>query len=463
MTLQIVQGSTSYDIQAGGTGIYLVDWVPAIAEQDETGNWPASVYEVLSVDVPASSHNDLAGHLQKLHTILTKAQDFDGSPVDISPVYLQDQLANESGLRQALIRRGSVRPDQGWHKPPVSPGNFLPSATLAIERTPFWEHTAIANTAAFDIHTIGGTWDYGATENILGDVPARIEKFEWDSNTGSGTIYEIWTGFRSNRFGNRDNFVPQWQCKDGTPGTDTSLVADAETYSTNTAAQCTFATNTAMVGRSGITLEDVTSNYADQRGRYKVLCRARTTGSRTYRLRMIEGFESSTEWATHWRFMVNTSSYKFYPAGEIQIPPQRFMRGSADSLTLLRKHHLKIEAEVAVDGTGNLNMDLLLLVPIAEGHCYVKGAQIISTSLGISPTLLYHEPNGERNCVAWKYSAGGTRPGATPLFDADDWYMPTGSGTLVVAAQQDGVSDKDDRITMALGYYERWVTLRGSE
>jgi hypothetical protein len=466
VTLQIVQGSTSYDIQSGGTGFYLVDWVPAIAEQDEMGNWPASVFESMTFNSPASSQDALAGHFQKLHTILRVAHDFDGEPMDVAPVYLQDQMASETNIRQALIRRGYARPNQGWHKPPVTPDAYMPSATLAIERTPFWEHTAASNTQAKDLHTIGGAWDYGTTDNVLGDVPARIEKFAWDSNTGSGTLYEIWTGFRTNRFGNRANFVPQWQCKDGVSGTDTSAVADAETYSTNTAAQCTFATDTSMVIRSGITLTSVTSNYADQRGRYKVLCRARTTGSRTYRLRMSEGFQGSTEWATHWRFVVNTSSYKFYPAGEIQIPPQRFRRGSADSTNLLRHYRLNIEAEVAAAGTGNLNMDLLLLVPISEGHCYISGAQIITTPLGPSPTYLYHEINGERSSVAWQYwgtepSTG--RPDTSPLFDADEWYMPTGTGSLIVAAQQNGVSDKDDRITMSVDYFERWVTLRGSE
>jgi len=464
MSLQIIRGSTSYDIQAGGTGIYLVDWIPAIAEQDENGNWPHSVYESLTFNIPASSHDNLSTHIQKLHTILTLAQDFDGESTDITPVYLRDQLANETFSRQAVIRRGSARFDQGWHRPPISPGNFLPSGTLAIERSPFWENDSASNTGAGDIHSIGGTWDYGSSETIVGDVPARIEKFAFDSNTGSGNvIYEVWAGFRTNRYGNRDNFLPLWQCKDGTTVTDTSLVADAATYNANTAAQCDFATNTAMAVRSTMTLEDMTGNYADQRGRYKVLCRARTTGTRTYRLRMSEGYAGSTDFATHWRFTVSTSSYAFYPAGEVQIPPQRFLRGSADSANLLRKYRLQIEAEVAATGAGNLNMDLLCLIPIAEGHCYIKGAQIVQTNLGISPTYLYHEPNGERSCIAWQYAVGGARPDTIPLFDADEWYLPTGTGTLVFAAQQEGASNTADRLNVTMDYFDRWITLRGSE
>jgi hypothetical protein len=75
---------------------------------------------------------------------------------------------------------------------------------------------------------------------------------------------------------------------------------------------------------------------------------------------------------------------------------------------------------------------------------------------------VYNSPIGQLDGKVQIYSGPTVTP-VEELHPDGAWSLRPTFGTLVVAAQRNGVSDKSDTVNLALDVYERWITLRGDQ
>lgn len=408
--------------------------------------------EAMSLAVKATSHDDLADKLQLIDQKARETSWYNDELAERYGVWLRCKMENESYPYQALLLdlRGHI--GESLHDPPASPGNLLKSYTLALERMPYWEATEHLTFSTTAIGALGGTYDYGAAHRAIGgDVPARIAKYKVRTYSPSWPLTEVWVGFRTDRFGTRGNFVPVWECEDGTVGTDTTGgVADSDA-SDGAKVQCDFATNEDMANRVTVKADDITTNYSDQRGRFTVLLRAKVGASTICRTRLLDGFYEADDWRTRSRVQISSTDWRLYQLGEVTIPP---VRGKTlpDSLA---RYSLRVEAE-RTSGSNDLHLDCLVLIPVAEGSVYFDGAKMAANY----ETYVYTHPDGTREGETMY----GNYPIASLAVSGGNFWLPLGEGSVVFAAQRDEDGHNlTDVCTHTFHYYKRWRSLRGAD
>jgi len=403
-----------------------------------------NVTETIPLRVQGSSHNDLAAKIDMLDDKLRQAEWYFDNFTEKYSVWLRAKMENESNARQALIRRGSGRLGSSLLYPPAQPGNMLRGYTLSLERYPWWEAT-VEGMSGVIVSCSGGD---AFLADVTGNIPARIGRLKiirWDLSV---TLAEVWLGFRSDRFGTASNFQSVWQCQDGTAGTDTSIGGSGSTT--------TFAGTTTMATRLTIELEDVTSNYTDQRGEFIVLLAAHVTnGTTTCHVRLKDGYSgaSAANWRVQDRVRIHqqTSGYLF-SLGTVKIPPMMHDRSTS---AVFRKFALRIDAEQTA-GTGYLVMDRLILIPFSEGALHIDGAAITNAN------NLYIETSADGIVSGWQWS--GSEPSTTVTVEPLNYGLPIGVEPRVVFAGQTATTFYPTATASVSiqQYYPRWRTLRGS-
>lgn len=435
-------------------------WEPTIAAEGDL-----RVTETITLQVQGDSHNDLADKLTALDDKFREIA-WHKDNVERYGVWLRVQLEGETQTRQALITEAKGQLGSSVFNPAVSPGSYLGQYQLALERMPLWEATEHTTFDAYSINCLGGTFDYTSTDppgTIAGDASARIAQTTFSGASGGGDepLAKFWLGFRTNRLGDRSNFLPVWECESGsysgTPHYDTSLVdgVGATDASGGAKLQCTFATQAGMEPRVTVNVGDVTSNYADQRGRYLILVRARVsdTGT-TCRIRLLDGFSSADSWRTQSRRTVSSNDWQLFAMGTVRIPPSR----GRFTLGFLRKFALRIEAE-RVSGSDNLELDCFVLIPTAEGLLYVDKGTVKYLAGDTNPVVIKIHPDDYMD--GWAYTGG--YPIKSVTVEPIQYELPVGDGLLVLAAQRSTEHHLDDYINLSLQFYNRWRTLRGAE
>lgn len=445
--------TSTLNLYGGAHGIRLArnGWRPVVVAP---GGSLEPVKEVMRLQIEGSDHDNLAAREQALMTKLREAQEYQDSKVEVYGIWLRDKLPDETGTRQAFIKAGSLKIGETIHSPPVSPGNFLSNATLTLKRMPFWENLNLSTISAGGISGTGGSYDYSS---VGGDVGARIMQTIFKGATGwTGPLYEFWMGFRTDRFGDRANFEPVWECEDGTNGTDSSDAVDA-TASAGNKVTCDFGAEEDMVARVTVAVEDVTADYTDQRGEFAVLLRAKVGASTTCRVRLLDNFASATTWRTQGRVEVSSTSWKLYPVGSVSIPP---LRGSQYlHHNKLRNYSLRIEAERA-SGSNDLDLDCFILIPTAEKSLYFAGGNVRKFGSITYPATIYITPEG---LIYGDQADAGSMPTASIKdIDAPGYELPVGDGTLYLAAQREASHVLTDGCGIILKVLPRWSFLRGS-
>lgn len=423
-------------------------WIQAAGnEGDET------VEEVITVHVEGTSHDNLASLVQSLDEKIEQVGLYRG-PLEQYAVWLRAKLNNETGTRQALLlraRRSAARARSLFTRHE----NVLDEVQIGLERMPWWEPTAGTSYQLLGLNCLGGMGDYttygGSPGAVRGDVPARMSVSVGSALVGSGNpIVELWCGFRTNRYGNRTNFVPNWDCRLGTLANSTTTVAEG-TARSGTLARCTFG-DPSMLPRVTIETNDVTANEEDQRGSFIVLLRARlSNGSTTCRARLMMGMASGASWLGLGRVTISGTSWRLYNMGRVNLPSFGFY-----SLADLFYSAIRIEAE-RVSGSGNLDMDCLTLIPDNEGHFYANGLQVTYTPQ--TNGVINQRPND--SVVSVTYDAL-----INPIAISEAQVhrgVPVGNGVAVVAGQRSGESNLNDSVNLFFSLYPRWATLRGTE
>ena len=411
------------------------------------------VPEAMTLHVEGSSPDDLASILQLLSDKVREVGWYaDG--VERYGVWLRAQMPDESGARQALVTGMRYEPIVSFYAPPAAPGNFMQEGcSLAIERTPWWE-SIIHNTAIVPLNCTGGLADYSYPITVAGTIPARIAKTSFLGVSGSGPLYEFWLGFRSDRFGNRANLATVWDLgADGAGSNDTTTdVADATAHD-DYRARCTFGTATELK-RIQIALQSATTDYADQRGSFIVLLRAKVDAGTTCHVRLKDGFLYTAAIRAQQRVKITSTDWFLHALGTVDIPPSHGLL-AAD---FLRQYGFEIHASRTSD-SGYLDMDCLILIPRTEGSLHVTGAAVTYFLGDLRPATIMMTADGKVD--GWWYQSN--LPRATLAVEPDKYALPVGDGAVVIAGQRETEHDLDDGVNLSLSFYRRWRTLRGSE
>lgn len=419
------------------------------------------VAESMTLRVKGSSPDDLAAKLQLLDDKIREVG-WHADGVERYGVWLRTQLTDESGARQALVTGMRCEPAVSFYDRLVSPGSFVRGYSLALERMPWWESVRHIIYRGVEVNCLGGTYSYttygpGA---VVGNKPARIAYTSFNgASGGGGPLYEFWMGFRTDRFGDRANFVPVWdmgQSSESTPANDTTS-STADTPYGGYMWTCSFGDESELV-RVTKALLSVTSDYGDQRGEYTVLLRAKVGASTVCHVRLKDGFVQTTELRAHPRVKIDSTSWCLYVLGTINVPPSR----GIIQANFLRQYGLALHASRA-SGSNNLDMDCFILIPRAEGFIHVSGGVSgggVQYVLGDTrPIAVRMHPNGETD--GWWYTV--SMPYASVTVEPDGYALPVGDGSLVLAGQHETEHVLTDYVNVQMQTYRRWGTLRGSE
>jgi hypothetical protein len=446
----------------GGTdGFYLLDWVPEVGDDD----LPRPI-ETLTVAVEGSSHNDLADKISALDDFVQFVKDSISRPINPQVVRFEVKLDNETGERSSTVYKITSRFSRALNRPPVSPGNFIDEYVITIERDHWWEQH-LYGAELFQLATgIGcprtGTvlTDYGSKTDgdVGGTVKAKITSVQIRGDQSHAyNANEVWVGLRTDAIANdRTNFQPVWNCKDAT-----QILGDCTLQSTSTAIsgslyECDFTMQTILYPRNYLQLDDVTSYPEDQRGTYLVLLRARCTGSETYTGRVDSGFYNPTDPVLKAgpTFTIDQGSQFLYPAGYVSIPPARYAQRVDADANFLLSYCLVVNAGILSSGTGNLQMDALILVPVDEGFMYINNSWISSAY----NTWVVTDAFGGITSHSW-----GGYTVESPIVSPIDWSLPLGKGAVVLIAQRSDEQNRDDSYGIDFLYSKRYRTLRGSD
>ena len=381
--------------------------------QHVDGGDDGRVIDTITFMVRAATQDALAGVLQALDDKIEQVAAYTRDEVEIYGIWLRAKMNNETGTRQALIRSAKRSPIALWsgYSGSASGGYFyVERHSLAIERDANWEASSLTNYFPGSINSVGGTATVGTA---AGEKPARLARVKLDGDlTSGGPLTKLWLGFRTDRFGNKANFVPTWSLRLGdTFGADTTgAVANADaTAKDGFKVITTFATTPALAQRVIISVASVTANRSDQRGTFLVLLRAKLTGAGTVRVRMKDGLDQLKALKARPRVPISGTNWQLYELGSVQIPSP----GRVYSATqLLDSFAIAIDAE-QIGGTPStpaLHMDCLVLISMAEGWLSVTIDPITGQGVALNKNMqIFDLPDGGLQAVYF----GGVVPHTT--------------------------------------------------
>ena len=167
-------------------GFNLKSWVPQVAAGDE------NVIETITLRASASTNNALAAKIQDLEQFKRRVE-FSKNSAEMKCVFLRTQWDSESQTREAYVANLSYSLNAPYDLNAMH-GSYIDELTLAVERGAFWEAEAASSASYASLCMLGGKQTLSAS--VCGDVPARLEQFKVNPNSGSTNYTSmVWAGF----------------------------------------------------------------------------------------------------------------------------------------------------------------------------------------------------------------------------------------------------------------------------
>lgn len=481
--LRLVQGDsgTTLILNSSSTGFRLEEdgWNPVVASPVHMGD-PPPVLERLDLLLINTSNDNIATNMQSLHEMQVLADRYINDLTQVDPVWLIAQMDGETGQRRSLVRGITVQEKPSWFGAGESTINI--PLVLTVEREPYWESTTArdlpdyvrsSGQAAFSYDYTASGASVGA-HDIVGDIGARIRFFDFVSP--SDFIQHAWMGIRSvNKHGanSLSNFIDTWELEDGTNlDSEVSDSGDAGASGGNRVQVVPAGGGTDwddgfFYSVCQIKLSTVTANEEDNLGNFSWLLRARCsassstwevqawfhydTGSSIYnpvKSEIVEvNYNSASDYVIHelGLFPIGLRNYQTILESDIDFNHEAQFR-----ITILARR---------TSGSSNLHLDCLNPIPVDEGFCYldVPATGSFNQGFGISP---------KGDAVAVNYDPGVAIK-TEGVIDPSNFILPPGDGRIfMVVAAPNKVNDLE-AVTLNDGdigkYYERWLSLRGSE
>jgi hypothetical protein len=390
-----------------------------------------------------------------IEEFLENARRWNKDSLNIDSQWLEWNVDGES-VKRALLYEGSLSYPNYIGVGPMLP-NDKALARVAMTRHPFWETYPHVdeNFSGADFSCTGGKQILSA---VPGKVPARIRSMQIDgtSSLAGVEIETLWLGWRE-KYGGVANFDASLECEDGTNDTDATDTVDG-TASGSSKVQVDFSTETGLDRRMYITIHNHSiSYYAQYRGRYRILCRCKSTaGSTTLGVQLRTGYSSAQgTWVLPQEeiFITNTN-WQLKELGEFQIPPMGMAESMGAAAYPLLHSTMEVWAE-QISGSGYLDLDCLILIP-SDHFLYIDQAGISYSGSPINPVYVHTLAND--TLIAYADYATTTKNNLD--ISVHDWYIPVGDVMLVVAGQRAASHDLSDAVDITIDYHPRWFSYR---
>ena len=448
------------------------------------GSIPEYLTETIPVTIVGSTDNNFAAYLQTFAALQKRAAEYWVDPQQSTPVWYHEKLSAETGERRALVKSLGLAFDQETGSlmsgsPKTTAGK---KATLFVERHPYWERTTtriFPNTTPTAAAAVA--YDYTATADIVGDVPARVNAFGLRCGTAAITMDRFWLGIRSvGKHGATaiSGFVPVWEAEDGT-NADAEVADDGGGTEPNTASpgggSGDYITVTPVGGGTdwddgdfhGVAHIDATDvGYTaglDELGRFLWLMRAKVSaGEWQVRLRM--GYFTAKSFYDP--VLVDGTSWDYYEVANAAFPGRNMqaldiahVTADAELLTAIF-----IEAK-RTSGAGTLSIDCFCSIPIDEGFLKIWGGTLTNTT-----DMVFGQGPNEADQTIWGTAAGGFTYDVV-AFENENFRLPPGDGRIYCVYARVGSSVFTDQLEFGESaasnatpaYTERWTGLRGAE
>jgi hypothetical protein len=380
-------------------------------------------------------------------------------------------MDGETGERRALVRSIEIQYKPEWFGAGKSTLN-IPLA-LVIEREPYWENpTAVSLPATSPSAAACVVYDHtsGVSQDIVGDVGARIRYFELLTSPND-FVNTIWMGIRSaNKHGATgiSNFVNIWECEDGVNKPDATDTVDSTASGGN---RVTVAESTVDWDDGDFhpclfwKLQDVTANPGDQFGKFLWMLRAKCTAG-TWEIRLgfslgITVHQMSPPRDIQKDIVEVNTSWNFYEMGVMPISLRNIQAiTSTDRATSAENYYLVTIWARRTSGTGDLHLDCSCPVPVDEGFIKIQGpSQFYDETI-----MIGHAPQGIKQAL------GFTSPLYSQPYELkslENFILPLGDGRIYCIYSHSTAHDITAPIFFNPSnvgkYYERWLSLRGSE
>ena len=470
-------GGTELNLMAGVSGFQLAGngWAPNVADSIYFGE-PPPILESMKLLLKSSSQDDIASDMQALHQMQVWAEGYIKDPHQEDPVWLHAKMDNETGERRVLIRNIIVKYKTSW---------FGSSATaldvplvIAFIRQPYWESTSVRNLPDAALSAAAClVYDYTASgasvpaHDIVGDIGSRIRHFRiWSANVG---LAKCWIGARSEaKHSGLVTFQEIWECEDGTNFTDATDTVDATASGGNRVTVSESAVNWDD-GNFHPVLElllvNVTASVKPNLGNFLWMLRARLTGATTWEIRLRfsynrSGQEQDFGYIEKDIVEIDSALWNFYEMGIMAIGLRDMKAILFDDLTSLKEADFRVDIYARrTSGSGDLYLDCFCPIPIDEGFIKVNIDNVTLTNVALTFGI---SPIGTTEILAYS-TALGKILGTTGVLNIENFVLPPGDGRMYIIYSQDNSHLITGTVTLNdadVGkYYERWLSLRGSE
>ena len=477
IVLQFKQGDsgTTLSLNSASAGFSLAGWSPSVATPVHMGD-PAPIGEAIHLRLKQANQNTLATSMQSLHEMQVYAETYRNDVIFNTPVWLHAKMANETGERRALVHSISAQYKSSWFGPEATSEDI--PLVLNVVRSPYWESTTARTFPGFTSGaTISTVYNYTASasadaHDIVGDVGARIDNFQL--NPGStDSLGMFWMGIRSRNKWTADNlanFALVWECEDGTNNANESGITD-EVDATASGGDVVQLVETDLNWDAGTFLEvchitagnvDAT-NADDLHGLMLWLLRAKVA-SGTWEVQLRWGYPNMAD-ANYIKGSIVEFTSTSWVLKEMGTKPNPLNNIHVIDLSVndSAEYGIQIWAR-RTSGSGNLTLDGLFPVPLDEGFMKLAAP----TDFGaLQKIQLGQDPLGQWD-AAVKIAAGTGITQTGIINNINNFELPPGDGYIVCVFSDYASSDITDLIDFAdqadlTSYYERWLSLRGTE
>lgn len=471
-TLKLERGGTEVDLNGGVNDMdgFIVqdkfwDIYPFQIARMGYRNPPPIVEKAIPILAVSSTVDGVATHMQSLHQMQRWATEYISERAIDDPVWLHAQWDSESGERRSVVREIRVQPtgNDKYKKDDDLVGVEL---QIVIVREPFWERDEYREFPSSTPSAAASVkYDYGSGHEPVGDVPARIYHLLVSPDTGD-ELGRIWIGVRSDEripgAYTAANFANIWECEDGTNNASEGGISDAADATASGGNRVTVSESSLDWDNTwheclSIKLSDATTYYAAQYGLLMWLLRSKVTaGEWEVQLRFGYNGMDDADFIQKEIVTIDNTSWDFSEMGNQHIP-------IVDPKAFSHSYEGNFEVQVwaqRTSGSGDLHLDCLCPIPVDEGYFICKEFDI---SAGVGNSLFIRETPLGKSAVA--VTVTGPTYKYFPEFESNEFCVPPGSGRYIIVYARSGSSDITDKIDIggANGYYERWLSLRGSE
>jgi hypothetical protein len=473
VVLQITDGTTTADFTTSTAFQYTNAWEPVVASPTGDGSIPGYVVDVLPVIVRITGDDNFAATMQSLHTLQRQAAEYWASDNQVTPVWFYRQLTNESGGVRTLVRSIEFDSDARFGSwidtcPPVTDGRL---GNIAISHHPCWERTAaVAVSGSNNVLMLGDAVDY---TDVVGDFPARPYYIHFDNTVIAQIHDQVWMGFRSDARAGGDaaNFIALWECESGTNITGSSPVDIADGSPTggggaNNVMQVTTTDPAAWTAHFSMTVDqfDGTPPHPEAfTGTFVVLMRAKVNAG-TIQVKLQQRLVDTHINIETNPVSISATSWTMYNMGTVTFPlrNRKVFPIALFAATYDDDNYLVIWAKDDDGSATTLDCDCLVLIPADEYFVYIDNA-----GLGVSGDIhdLYYAVAPHDEAGALDVNTGTSAFDNVPIVSPEGAGIPVGDGRMIVAAAKAGGTalTYDADLDIELGYFPRWLSLRGAE